>query len=223
MPTLIDWFTPVNVYCERVDTGWWAEPINALSNLAFLMAGLFILMHQRKPARLLGGLIILIGVCSFLFHTIANQFTGLLDVLAIGVYLLTYAWLWPKWTRHAGMPRRMLSVAGLLLGIALATMANQWLAPASAWVPPGSYVGAWAYLIVIALMATLAKQTSATWLWTAAGLFAISMMARQLDMLLCDTIGGTHWVWHLLNAVVLYASAKALLIGSHALKPVRQV
>jgi hypothetical protein len=42
------------------------------------------------------------------------------------------------------------------------------------------------------------------------------MTARQLDMLLCESLGGSHWLKHLLNATVLYASAKALLIGAHS-------
>jgi hypothetical protein len=32
------WSTPVDLYCERTDPSFWAEPINALSNLSFLLA-----------------------------------------------------------------------------------------------------------------------------------------------------------------------------------------
>ena len=223
MRTLTDWLTPVNVYCERLDAGWWAEPVNALTNIAFFIAGLLILAHRRPPARVLGSLIILIGVGSFLFHTMASRVTGLLDVLAIAVYLVTYAWLWPKWTQQAGKLTQTLSVAGLLLAIALATVASQWLAPASPWVPPGSYLGAWIYLLVIAVMTTSAQQPGASWLWFGAVTFVFSMAARQLDMPTCQTMGGTHWAWHILNAVVLYASARALLLGSSHLKAVREV
>ena len=33
-----DWLAPICAYCERGDPGFWAEPVNALSNGAFLVA-----------------------------------------------------------------------------------------------------------------------------------------------------------------------------------------
>ncbi|MFT2588559.1 hypothetical protein ACMWPQ_29155, partial [Escherichia coli] len=33
---------PVDLYCERLSTAFWAEPVNALSNLAFLLAAYFL-------------------------------------------------------------------------------------------------------------------------------------------------------------------------------------
>ena len=32
----VDWFRAVNGYCERTDASYWSEPVNALSNAAFL-------------------------------------------------------------------------------------------------------------------------------------------------------------------------------------------
>ncbi|SEN37737.1 hypothetical protein SAMN05216227_101289 [Pseudorhodobacter antarcticus] len=37
----MDWFAPVDIYCERVGAGFWAEPVNALSNLAFVAAAVW--------------------------------------------------------------------------------------------------------------------------------------------------------------------------------------
>ena len=34
----VDWFRAVNCYCERTDASYWSEPLNALSNAAFLAA-----------------------------------------------------------------------------------------------------------------------------------------------------------------------------------------
>ena len=33
-----DWTAPIDAYCERVDASFWSEPVNALSNAAFLVA-----------------------------------------------------------------------------------------------------------------------------------------------------------------------------------------
>ena len=32
------WFTAVDHYCERIGAGLWSEPLNAVSNGAFLIA-----------------------------------------------------------------------------------------------------------------------------------------------------------------------------------------
>ncbi|MGT2481909.1 hypothetical protein ACU4GR_30605 [Methylobacterium oryzae CBMB20] len=34
----MNWFEPVSAYCERGGPHFWAEPANALSNAAFLLA-----------------------------------------------------------------------------------------------------------------------------------------------------------------------------------------
>ena len=33
-----DWFETIDAYCERTDATLWSEPLNALSNLAFIAA-----------------------------------------------------------------------------------------------------------------------------------------------------------------------------------------
>jgi ribosomal protein S18 acetylase RimI-like enzyme len=51
-----------------------------------------------------------------------------------------------------------------------------------------------------------------TWLLWAAGVFAVSLTARTLDRPLCTDIPvGTHFVWHILNAVVLFLVGYAVL------------
>jgi hypothetical protein len=212
----MNWFEPANVYCERLDASFWAEPVNALTNLAFVVVGMLLLSHKQPPARLLGTLIILIGIGSFLFHTLANRLTGTLDVLFIGIYLIAYAWLWPKWVLRAGHRLRALSVAALLLAIGLATLAVWALKQAGFNLPPGAYLGAWFYVVGLATLSATDQRESVKWLWATAGLFLVSMTARQLDMPLCESLGGSHWLWHLLNATVLYASAKALLMGANS-------
>ena len=33
----------IDIYCERLDPSFWAEPINALTNLAFIAVGFWVL------------------------------------------------------------------------------------------------------------------------------------------------------------------------------------
>ncbi|MCD8504706.1 MAG: ceramidase [Burkholderiaceae bacterium] len=211
---MLHWFEPANIYCERTDPSFWSEPVNALTNLAFVVAGLLLIAQRRPPARLLGTLIVLIGLGSFLFHTFANRLTGFLDVFFIGVYLIAYAWLWPRWVTNAGFVIRSSSVVALILLIGMASASVAWLKPLAPGLPPGAYLGAWFYVIALATLSATNQRRAGIWLWATAGLFLVSMTARQLDLPLCEQLGGSHWLWHVMNAGVLYASARALLIGA---------
>ena len=82
------WFNSVDIYCERLDASFWAEPINAITNLSFIVAGYFIYRLKSSSSTLLAVLMILIGLGSFSFHTFANRLTSLADVLAIALYLI---------------------------------------------------------------------------------------------------------------------------------------
>ena len=48
----MDWSGPVIDYCERHDNGFWSEPLNASTNLAFLLAAAaaFALWRRRQRA-----------------------------------------------------------------------------------------------------------------------------------------------------------------------------
>ena len=73
------WSDPVIDYCERRGHAFWAEPLNALTNIAFLLAaaGAFALWRRhggRDVAALaLIGVTALVGVGSFVFHTLATR------------------------------------------------------------------------------------------------------------------------------------------------------
>lgn len=206
-----DWFTPIDIYCERLDASWWAEPANATTNLAFVLAGLLVMRRAQPPAILLGALIVAIGVGSFLFHTHANRLTGVIDVTLIGAYLVTYAWLWPKVIWNKSAAAQTFSVVMLISLILLLTWANQSIRLVWPEVPPGVYIGAWLFVLGLAMTRLTKHRQARQWLWVTAVLFLTSLIARQLDMPLCAFTNGTHWLWHVLNAGVLYASARAML------------
>ena len=79
----------LDLYCERVGPELWAEPVNALTNLAFfLSAWAGWLLIQRSTDRpvglvLLAAVIATVGVGSLLFHTLATTWAQILDVLPI--------------------------------------------------------------------------------------------------------------------------------------------
>jgi len=88
----MDWTAQLDIYCERLAPGIWAEPINAVTNLAFVIAAIAILPRLRgdRPAMILAITIGLIGLASGLFHTFATGWAALADSLSILLFVLIY-------------------------------------------------------------------------------------------------------------------------------------
>ena len=91
----------IDIYCERVGPEFWAEPLNAVSNIAIIIAALLLIPVLRRqisgasrdPAHwLLIGLVFLIGVGSGLFHTLAVRWAMWADVIPITLFTITYAY-----------------------------------------------------------------------------------------------------------------------------------
>jgi hypothetical protein len=140
------WFNSVDIYCERLDASFWAEPINAITNLSFIVAGLFIWRLRTPRSNLMAILMILIGLGSFSFHTFANRLTGLFDVLAIALYLVVFAFLIPKqWSKNSILIQ-LGSIILLIVSIVLAQLLISPLKSALPWLParhvPWGLVGA---------------------------------------------------------------------------------
>src|SRR5262245_14950224 len=83
-------------YCERLDLSFWAEPLNAWTNLAFLLAALlaFYLWRRQKaadwPVAALIVVVLLIGIGSFLFHTMPAPWSRQADVIPIRLFAFGY-------------------------------------------------------------------------------------------------------------------------------------
>src|SRR5262249_1082519 len=104
-PSLIGSYYPelcaaVDHYCERTSSTLDAEPINALTNGAFLVAawGAWRLTSRNSSGRatvLNWALILtmaLVGLGSFLFHTVATRWAEWGDVLPIMLFMLLFFW-----------------------------------------------------------------------------------------------------------------------------------
>ena len=209
---MTNWFESVDIYCERLDASFWAEPLNAMSNLSFIAAG-FLLWRLRSPrASLIATLVILIGLGSFSFHTFANRLTGLIDVLVIAIYLVTFAFLIPKQWSIKSLLIQLGSTLLFIIIIVLTQLLMNLLKPSLPWLPPGMYVGAWLALIMYAVATQYSNRPAARFLWVAVFVFPFSLLSRQVDMPLCDLTSGSHWLWHLLNGLTLYLSSYGLCL-----------
>jgi hypothetical protein len=85
------WTRPIDASCEQLDPAFWAEPVNALTNTAFLVAGGVGLAASRGRDRgvlVLAVLTALVGIGSFLFHTFATACAALADVVPIALLIV---------------------------------------------------------------------------------------------------------------------------------------
>ena len=219
----------VDLYCERTAAGVWNEPLNALSNLAFWLAAATVVWRCKRQhipldeeLRTLLALLVGIGAASLAFHMFANRLTNAADVLAIALYL--HAWLalylrrvW-RWPWALAWRTAWLGVPAFALLSGAATLAWQ-----RAGIEPAAYLGAWSVLLLVVADSARRGSPALQPLALAAGLFLISVVLRQIDLPLCPQWPpGTHFGWHLLNAVTLGLTAWALAVAM-AVAPVQRI
>jgi hypothetical protein len=207
----------VNFYCERTSFGFWSEPLNALTNLSFLIAAFAIAQLIKRNAGSLtfssGFLVVcmaMIGVGSFLFHTFANQITFYLDVFPIFIYQLAFLAFYTKNVALQPLP--------VVFGIVLAFLGiSQVLSnlPYDALNGSQTYASAFLLMLVIALYHLKYQKQASFMMLIATAIFFVSLIFRSIDIKVCATIPfGTHFVWHLLNGIVLYLTARVYILNN---------
>jgi hypothetical protein len=208
----------ISLYCERTLPGLWEEPLNAITNLAFIIASAFTLLLYRRQSTfsvaahwdflLLITLMFAIGIGSGLWHFYPTRLTVLADVipilLFINVYLLSF------FHRVIGFKWR-----GLVLTFVLFLFLNAMMVFAfprnflngSIFYGPG-----WIVLISIGTYLFAVKHHLRGRLLAAGGIFTVSLVFRTMDREVCQWVPlGTHFIWHVLNAWLLYLLTSALI------------
>lgn len=195
----------IDGYCERLNPGFWDEPINALTNLAFVIAA-FVVWQRHRLQRdwlvsLLCAVLALIGVGSFLFHTTAQVWTAIADVLPILAFILVYIF---------AINLRVLEVRPIfaLLGAALFIPFAAVLLPVFQMVPglgsSASYGPVPLLILIYAFYLRRAQPRLSREFTIGAGILILSITFRSLDLPLCASVPhGTHFMWHILNAIML--------------------
>lgn len=225
-------------YCERGrDPGFWAEPLNAVTNASFLVAGLFcLLLIRAQPADrrdalaiAMTALVLIIGVGSFLFHTFAQRWSALADVIPIAIFMLTAVFTASVRLFGAPLWGGFLAVAGfvgLMIGAAqLRGLLGEVFGPATLFANSLGYAPAFLVLAIMAVGQAALRRPAAADLGLAAALFAVSLTFRTIDTPFCEqlTFGGTaigsHFLWHLFNGAVLFYVTRAVIRHGRAQAP----
>jgi Ceramidase len=140
----MNWFEPVRAYCERNGPEFWAEPANAVTNAAFLAAAALAARRASatdpvdRPCLGLAALIAVVGVGSFLFHTLAVSWSMLADVIPIALFIYAYlAVALRRFIRLAPIRIAAVTAGFALFGFALRTgrsITSRPFSPCSGWI-----------------------------------------------------------------------------------------
>jgi len=172
----------------------------------FSFAAALILFRQAKtgwpdkPLILLALLAAFVGIGSVLFHTFANGWSLVADVLPIAIVIYGFFYLALRRLLRLGAPvAAIATVALFVMSPAIEGLLKPLLGASAAYAPG---------LIVtfgVALAVPAVARGSVPLLLVAAGIaFSLALLFRMFDEPSCASWPiGTHFLWHILNGVAL--------------------
>lgn len=198
----------IYLYCERSGPGLWSEPLNAATNVLFVLAALLCAWRARRrrqvDSEILAVILGSIGIGSGLFHLFATRWALWLDVLPILAFEFAYLGCYLR--RVAGLSAPRVATMLVLFGASVVF----------AGLEPALFNGSLGYAPALLALAWLGwdyrRRTGSLLLLSMAAVFAVSLALRTVDLLVCPVWRwGTHWAWHSSNAVVLGGALEAYM------------
>lgn len=205
----------IDIYCERTAQGFWNEPLNALTNAAFLIAAYCAYRLARRERALDNGtgfliaLMVAIGAGSFLFHTLATGWAQMADVIPILIFQITFIYLYGRRVIGLDRSRGLLLLGGFAAAVYLfGQLPPYWLNGSVGYGPAFLFLGG------LGLYHYMAGKKERFVLLAATGVFALSLTFRTFDAAWCALIPfGVHFLWHMLNGAVLYLAFRAVALA----------
>jgi hypothetical protein len=218
----VDWQETIFDYCERRDSGLWGEPLNALTNAAFLVAAAaaFVTWRRRSddpPTFVLVIVTAAVGAGSFLFHTFATRAAMWLDVIPIAAFIYTYFFLALRRFFQLGPAAAVGATLFFALGSQFIGDRARGLNGSIAYLPALGALILFSALLWMRSGRSLSAETdsarTASRFALATAVFAVSLFFRTIDRSICTQVPpGTHFIWHLLNALTLWLLLRTLML-----------
>jgi Ceramidase len=196
--------------CERHSEGWFAEPLNLLTNAGFIGVAIALFCYYHRHSDLKGlkiydihaltFLIFCIGVSSSIFHMFPTPTTELIDMVSIILFInLFFLSTMVRIIKCKWMETLVCFVAfGGFTNILVTHFPN-------ALNDSIAYLSTMTTLIVIALYLNLKRRATARMFLVAALIGVVSLFFRSIDKAVCEQIPfGTHFLWHSFNALLIY-------------------
>ncbi len=204
---------PVDHYCERIDPSYWSEPLNAITNIAFAVAALVLFRAWQRAQEKDGPALVLIvnlaaiGVGSYIFHTLATRGAALADTLPILTFILITLFFSAR--RYLKLPWW---VCGLVTVLYLPVTPIIVFFSAPLIGSSAAYLPALFTILIFAGLTTRRDPEISRGLFLAAVILILSLTCRIADEPLCSLFPlGTHFLWHVLNAIVLFQLTRVLM------------
>ena len=205
-------------YCERASDGLLAEPLNAVTNAAFLAAAWLAWRRWRAlpgaswrhqaDVGLLIALVAVIGVGSLLWHTVARPWAFWLDALPIVFFIHVFLFSFLRRLVRLSWP----AIVAVFAVYEALTLGVLHVAPAGALNDSAGYLPVVLFLWLMGAGLRLRNHPLWRHYLGFGALFAVSLGFRIVDPLLCERVSvGTHFLWHLLNGWLLYLLMAGLI------------
>jgi hypothetical protein len=144
-------FDPIDAYCERLGPGLWAEPLNAVTNLAFIVAAVICALRLGHPAPPLGLTLVAFWPRSAsaraCFTPSPTALTALIDVLAIAAFVFVYVFAVNRhvlgWSRGSAWASMLALVPYLALATAGFAAVPGFAVSSAYWSVCGTDRGLW--------------------------------------------------------------------------------
>lgn len=203
--------------CERHAGGIFAEPLNVLSNIGFLYVSHAIYCYYKRnedigrrkiyDIQVMTLLIFIIGVNSILFHMFPSSITELMDTLPIVLFILIY---FISVIIRIGRCNLFQTAICAIAFVGFShTLVSQF---PRALNDSMGYLSSMMALIGIAIYLHLRARPSSQYFMLASIIGVVSLFCRAIDKAICDIWPyGTHFIWHSLNALLLYILMKQII------------
>lgn len=213
-------FIDLPYFCERQGgTGLLSEPVNVFTNVVFFIVAWLLFQKLKnkkvpKTLHLFVPLSIAIGTGSVLFHIFHNPFTNLIDGLPILITMLLFVFLF---MRSVFKSKRMILVILLIFFILQLTLyISGYRNVENVSVRHLINIFAFPLLIIIAFKKFSPQIHLLVFAFIS---YAVAIALRFLEPAICQAFPiGTHFTWHILNALVIYFGV-SFLTNIHKSKP----
>lgn len=203
--------------CERLSEGLFAEPLNVVSSVLFIIVAITIYRYYRWNDDIRGRwvwdihaltfLTFIIGVNSIVFHAFPSPLTELIDTIPIVLFIILYFW-----SVLFRIGRCTLFQASICF-VAFVGFSHMLVSQfPRAMNDSIGYLSSMLALIVIALHLHLRARPSSQYFMLASIVGMVSLFCRVIDSEVCEEFPfGTHFLWHSCNATLLFILLKQLI------------
>ena len=195
----------MDFYCERTNEQIFNEPVNAISNIFFIIVSLSLIKILRKNQSnkiyyIQPILIFFIGIGSFLFHLKPNIITLYSDVIPIFLFSLSFIFFFNRDVININyLNNALLFLLFFFLFLFITPKLNYEILNGSEF-----YFANYFFLGIYTIWLYFKKSDFFQLLLLGFIFFNLSILLRSLDNHICEYFSiGTHFLWHFLNAYLL--------------------